>query len=132
MSKAPRKKKPLSPAQVLRKAKAAANREKHTGTILMAAKAAGMPVEEREFRFHQERQWRFDFSWPTLKIAIEVNGGGGRGRHNTVVGATNDAEKMNAAQLLGWIVLVYTAKSIRNGVQIASDLIQAQIVRQGQ
>ena len=29
---------------------------------------------EREFRFC-ERRWRFDFAWPSHKVAVEIDGG---------------------------------------------------------
>lgn len=118
----PRKKKPLTPAQILRRAKAARNREKHTAAIMRACEMASQPMPEREYRFHPERKWRFDFAWPEHRLAIEVNGGGSRGRHNTIAGATADAEKNNEAVLLGWRVLVYTAKSIRDVERIACDV----------
>ena len=119
------KRDPNSPAAILRREKAKANREKHTARILEACSRCGLVMPTKEHRFHPERKWRFDFAWPELKLAIEVNGGGGRGRHNSVTGATADAEKMNAAQLLGWRVLIYTCKSVLDVKQIASDLAEA-------
>jgi hypothetical protein len=66
-----------------------------------------MPVApEREFKFHPERRWRFDFCWPALKLAVEIEG---RGRHQTFVGFRNDCEKYNEALRLGWRVLRYPA-----------------------
>lgn len=63
-------------------------------------------VPEREYRFLTTRRWRFDFAWPTLRIAVEIEG---RGRHQTVVGFRNDCEKYNAALRLGWRVLRFPA-----------------------
>lgn len=111
-----------SPKTVLRKAKAEANRKKHTGRIMLAAAIAEVRMPDAEHRFHPERKWRFDFAWPEAKLAIEVNGGGSRGRHNTVMGATRDAEKLNAAQTLGWAVLQYTVVSVKNAEAIAADI----------
>ena len=117
-----RARKPPSPKTVLRKAKAAANRSKHTGRIMLAASIAGVRMPSVEFPFHPDRKWRFDFAWPEAKLAIEVNGGGSRGRHNTVMGATKDAEKLNAAQTLGWAVLQYTVVSVKDAEAIAADI----------
>lgn len=124
----PRKRKPakpLTPAQIIRRERAAANRAKHHGRVRLAVMKAGVPMPEQEVRFHCERKWRFDYAWVKQQIAIEINGGGGRGRHNTVVGATNDADKLNAAQLLGWVVLQYTCKSVKEVERMAEEISAA-------
>src|SRR6266487_3010564 len=66
----------------------------------------------REFRFDRYRRWRFDWAWPTHipggagGVALECDGGvWQRGRHNRGKGFIADQEKMNEAQLAGWIVL---------------------------
>lgn len=77
-------------------------------------------VIKKEFRFHPERMWRFDWCFPSLKIAIEYEGlMSEKSRHTTISGFTGDAEKYNAAQQLGWKVMRYTAKNYRS---ILSDL----------
>ena len=48
------------------------------------------------------RKWRFDFAFPSRRVAVEVDG---RGRHQTVVGVRSDCEKNNTAIELGWVVL---------------------------
>lgn len=70
----------------------------------------------KEYRFHPERKWRFDFAITTKKIAIEYEGiyGGGKSRHTTVQGYTGDTEKYNEAGKLGWTILRYTASSFTN------------------
>ena len=63
-----------------------------------------------EFKFHETRQWRFDISIPSLKIAIEYEGIMSRkSRHTTVTGYTKDCEKYNAATIAGWRILRYNA-----------------------
>ena len=63
----------------------------------------GMPEPVREFYF---LGWRFDFAWPTLKIAVEIDGGTYiGGDHVRGKGYERDCKKNNAAQLQGWIVL---------------------------
>ena len=86
-----------------------------------------IPRWEREFRFHPDRDWRFDLAWPmydTLAdtdiqlpgIAVEVHGGVyTQGRHTRGKGFTEDRCKINEAQLLGWTVVEVTAEHIDNG-----------------
>jgi very-short-patch-repair endonuclease len=69
----------------------------------------------REYRFHPERMWRFDFAAKQGKLAIEING---FGRHHTYSGSADDWQKMNAALRLGWCVLQYTAKQVKTGEAI--------------
>lgn len=73
---------------------------------LIAAWPKHIPAPVREYRFHPERRWRFDAAWPSIKLAVEIDG---RGRHQTVVGARNDCEKANEAIRLGWRVLRFPA-----------------------
>lgn len=71
---------------------------------------------ETEYKFHASRKWRFDFAWPTAKIAVEIMGGTWTGgAHVTGVGYENDCEKLNAAVSLGWKVLYLTSKMVRSG-----------------
>ena len=60
----------------------------------------------KEYRFHPKRKWRFDYAFPAVKLALEVEGGvWTRGRHTRPKGFLNDVEKYNTATLLGWRVL---------------------------
>jgi very-short-patch-repair endonuclease len=69
----------------------------------------------KEYRFHQKRRWRFDFAIPQYKIAIEYEGGVySKGRHVRGRGYSNDCEKYNAAQVMGWRVLRYTSEMVKN------------------
>ncbi len=79
-----------------------------------------------EVKFHNERRWRFDFTYQNYaigkKIAIEIEGGTWiSGRHNHPTSIQKDMEKYNAAAKLGWLVLKYTPKQWREGLVI-SDL----------
>ena len=64
----------------------------------------GLPNPVREFRFHR---WRFDFAWPKLKVAVEIDGGTYMtgGHHSGGKGYENDCRKSNQAQLEGWAVM---------------------------
>jgi hypothetical protein len=80
----------------------------------------GIEAAAKEFRFHPDRKWRFDLAWPSLLIAVEVHGGiHTGGRHTRGGGFEKDREKMNEAQILGWIVLEVTGEQIRSGQALA-------------
>lgn len=62
-----------------------------------------------EFRFSEQRKWRFDYAQIESKTAIEVEGGiFSQGRHTRGKGYKNDMEKYNNAIVLGWVVLRFT------------------------
>lgn len=49
------------------------------------------------------RQWAFDFAWPRFRLAVEIEGLTAQGgRHQRIDGFRKDAEKYEAATLLGW------------------------------
>jgi hypothetical protein len=51
------------------------------------------------------KNWRFDFAWPELMFAVEVEGGQWTGgRHTRGKGFTEDIEKYHHAMRLGWTV----------------------------
>ena len=74
---------------------------------------------EREFVFARPRKWRFDFAWPTRKLAVEVEGGTWiQGRHNRGSSIGKDMEKYNRAARDGWIVLRFTTEMVTKGQAI--------------
>lgn len=85
---------------------------------------------EKEWRFHGQRKWRFDFALlpssparaSSHKIGIEIEGGvwfKGGGAHNRGRGFVDDMEKYNHATLLGWRVLRFTPEQVLKGEAIA-------------
>lgn len=65
-----------------------------------------VPLPLAEFRFSMERQWRFDWGWPTYLVALEVEGGAWtRGRHTRGKGFLEDCVKYSEAAALGWRLL---------------------------
>jgi len=87
--------------------------------LLFQMKAVLKSVPERELRFHPVRRWRFDFAFPHLMLAIEVEGGSWvNGRHSRGKGMSDDAVKYNAAVILGWRVLRFTTDLIKSGEAI--------------
>jgi very-short-patch-repair endonuclease len=70
----------------------------------------------REHRFAAPRKWKFDFAWPELMIAVEIEGGiWNEGRHTRGAGFAADVEKYNAAAMDGWRVLRYTSAMVADG-----------------
>jgi very-short-patch-repair endonuclease len=85
-------------------------------TFLYQLKASGLPIPEREYHFHYERKWRFDFAFPDRKIAVEIEGGTWtKGRHTRPAGFAADCEKYNEATRLGWQVYRFTTGMIMTG-----------------
>lgn len=69
---------------------------------------------QNEFKVIEGRKFRFDCANPTLKIAIEIEGGLWlTGRHNRPLGMIQDMEKYNLAVVEGWKVLRYAPETIR-------------------
>ena len=83
--------------------------------------AVGLPAPELELRFAPPRRWRFDYAWPVLKLAMEVDGGGWiNGRHSRGSGIEKDAEKQNAAVAMGYRVLRATPAMVKDGRALAA------------
>lgn len=76
---------------------------------------------EREFEFSTERKWRFDFAWPAIKVAVEIQGFGGG--HQSIAGLARDAEKIRDAMANGWIVIPVTSACL-GSIQKRADLVQ--------
>jgi len=75
----------------------------------------GIPEPEREFRFCDDRKWRFDFAWPELKIAIEVEGGVFGTKDRVGRCFRGKAGRHNRATVEGWRVLRFTPGQVERG-----------------
>lgn len=72
----------------------------------------GIPIVA-EYRFHEQRKWRFDYALPGQRIALEVEGGvWTQGRHTRPKGFLGDMEKYNTAAVMGWRVLRTTPEKL--------------------
>lgn len=81
--------------------------------------ALDAPEPVREFKFHPVRRWRVDFAWPSLKVAVELEGGiWTGGRHTRGSGFVADMEKYNALALMGWRLLRFSGDDLRTGVAV--------------
>lgn len=92
----------------------------------LAWRMAPLPGVElvAELPFHPSRKWRFDFCWPSHKVALEIDG---RGRHQQVDGVRKDCEKHNAAVVRGWRVLRFPATDkaqARDWVRLAQEVLR--------
>ena len=101
--------------------KAAKKRTASPGETLFAQhlKTLGITAE-REFRFHPQRMWRFDFAIPAKLFAVEIEGGVFvNGRHSRGKAYEADCEKYAHALILGWRVLRVTTDQVKRGEAIA-------------
>lgn len=62
--------------------------------------------------FHPTRQWRFDFAFPKIKLAIEIQGYG-KG-HADYMSMSNDYMKHNEAIRLHWSILYFMGHDIKD------------------
>lgn len=104
---------------------------RYESTLARQIELSGLPAPESEYAFAKElknerghvRMFRFDFAWPELQVAAEVDGGRfmvRRNRQGRFVpvgyhGSEKDYEKLNFAALLGWRVLRFSPDMIRTG-----------------
>lgn len=73
------------------------------------------------------KNWRFDFAWPSMRFAVEVEGGAFKrvGGHTSGVGFTEDILKYHHAMRLGWTIYRCDANLIKNGsaVELIEQLL---------
>lgn len=70
---------------------------------------------QEEYKFHEERKWRFDWALPAAKIAVEFEGGihDRNGSHTSVKDIMRDTEKYNAAAGMNWKVFRFNAMNYK-------------------
>lgn len=101
-------------------------REYRFAAIATGGIGSGVQARLRDARL---RDWRFDFAFPQIRLAVEVEGGAGcYGRHQRPEGFHNDLIKYQEALKLGWIVYRVDAKMVRTGVAV--NTIQLLVERQ--
>lgn len=98
--------------------------------LLTLLRYEGIVEPRTEYPFHETRKWRFDFAWPIMRVACEVEGGTypmkqpdgsiRPGRHSHPATFERDAEKYNEAAILGWTVLRVTPHMIEDGRAVAT------------
>lgn len=65
----------------------------------------------REYKFHPTRMWRFDFAFPSIYLAIEIQGYG-RG-HTSYTGMYQDYQKHNSAIRMGWTIIYLMSEDLK-------------------
>jgi hypothetical protein len=84
----------------------------------------GFPTPEEEYKFLDSRRFRFDFAWPQVYIAVEIEGGTWvAGRHSRGAGFESDCVKYNFAARDGWRVYRFTTAMVksREGIYFLVD-----------
>lgn len=104
----------------LERLEARARREHLELTFLSHLRAARCPEPLREYPFHPERKWRFDFAWPDRRLAVEIEGLSGHvaGRHQRIEGYEQDCIKYAEAALLNWLVIRFTGSMVHSGLAL--------------
>lgn len=75
-----------------------------------------------EHVFAKGRKFRFDWAFLDLKIAIEYEGlFSEKSGHTTVTGYTENTDKYNLAQLLGWVVIRVTALNYKKLIRLLDE-----------
>ena len=78
-----------------------------------------IPKPVTEYKFHATRKWRLDFAWVPQRLAVEIEGiTYGGGRHQRVEGFVKDAEKYEAAMMMGWLVYRVPGRWVARGGRI--------------
>jgi len=99
----------------------------YKGLLLTQIAEVNLPLPDQyEYKFMDSRDWRFDYAWTDLKVAIEYNGirysktkgNIGRTGHTTIVGVSNDYEKIGEAQIRNWIVIVTNPILVRDYITV--------------
>ena len=87
----------------------------------------------KEHKFHDKRKFRFDYAIPDIMLAIEYEGGTwSGGAHTRGKQYSSDCGKYNLAQINGWIVLRYTADTVKNIEQIYNDILDVRKYRRNE
>lgn len=90
---------------------------------------AKLPNPEREYKFLNNRKFRFDFCWPDSLFAVEVDGNVyGKSRHTSGHGYSRDCEKFALASIEGYRVIRVTTGQVSSGEAI--EWIKAYFERQ--
>ena len=84
----------------------------------------GLPIPQEEWKFHNQRKWRFDYAWPDNAVALEIEGGtwmkgGGHGRGS---GYLRDILKYNEATRMGWRVYRFTPEQLEKDLIMIRDI----------
>jgi very-short-patch-repair endonuclease len=105
----------------LRKLARKAEQEAPENALVFQLRAAKIGGWKREVEWHPARDYHFDFYWPKLRLAVEVEGGQsvpGGGHHQRRGGYEHDCTKYNEAALMGFTLLRFTSRQVFNGTAL--------------
>lgn len=76
--------------------------------------SANILAPARNAKHLPHSQLEFDFSWKSLRLAVEIQGGlkHSRSGHRSEAGVRRDMAKVNLAQLNGWLLLQLSPEQI--------------------
>lgn len=85
------------------------------------ARRCGLPPPERQYRvLLRGREYRLDFAWPALRLAVEIDGFEVHGRPGAL---RADLRRQNRIQLDGWLILRFTwADLVQHPLEVEGDL----------
>ncbi len=93
------------------KTKYSGKEKDHIEFVLIALKVDYV----KEYKFLENRKYRFDFCIVDKKIAIEYNGiMSAKSGHTTITGYSDDMSRINLATINGWKMLQYTPLNYLN------------------
>jgi very-short-patch-repair endonuclease len=97
--------------------------------FVQLVRRAGYPDPLRQFRLLlRGRRCRLDFAWPTLRLAVEIDGAGVHGPEEL----PSDLRRQNKVVLDGWMILRFTwGMMVRDWREVESDLATAWALRGG-
>lgn len=100
--------------KILGKKKKSATKPSHD--FFTALVKSDLKVEiVKEYKFLENRRFRFDYAIPEYKIAVEVEGGiwmKGGGAHSRPQNILRDMEKYTLANIEGWVVIRRTPSDL--------------------
>jgi very-short-patch-repair endonuclease len=108
-----------------------ARNEKWEALLAQQISALGMPQPVKQYRFHESRQWKFDFAYPDRKLAVEIDGlSKNPGAHQRFAGIENDCEKRAEALIRGWKILRVTGAMVKSGraVNYLRHLLNGEVI----
>ena len=110
-------KKPLTPAQELKKAEAKAKRESLERAFALQCRQYELtPIPQFKLSYCD---YVWDFAFPIWLLLVEVNGGiHAKSGHSTGKGIQRDYKKGNIAVMHGWRQLTFSADDIHSGEAI--------------
>lgn len=95
------------------------NNSKYEDQMAIQIKQVGLPIPERQYKWHPDRKFSADFAYPAIKLLIEIDGAiWVKGGHSSGTGITRDRIKDAEALIQGWKVLRVTSDMVKDGTAI--------------